>query len=143
MKTLVFFLADNDQGKAEELKWFSDRPHPGLLPQGEGETRATFLEKGAAGLAGRVSGPPKFCAGCPLLGERKQVREDVQLIGQVAARMDVLLTIAQPFMAGDCAVRKGKVPHGTAEKFFLPGRDSGVGLAADPRLKLWGAIFTG
>ena len=32
-------------------EWFDARPHPGLLPRGEGETFGAFLECRAAGMA--------------------------------------------------------------------------------------------
>jgi hypothetical protein len=51
-----------------------------------------------------------------------------------------VLAIAQPFMAGKMRGHRGKVPAGTAERFFRPLGTFWLGWAGFPSLKCW-AIF--
>src|SRR5712671_5785413 len=54
------------------------RPHPGPLPQGEGESFPAYLKIRAAGSGGRTSEKSAAGDGCPLSpGERARVRASV------------------------------------------------------------------
>gem|GEM_PF-3488552 len=63
--------------KKQKTDALNVRPHPGLLPRGEGESFAMSLECRVPGLAGQPPANRKLALVCPLLGERKQVREVV------------------------------------------------------------------
>jgi hypothetical protein len=56
----------------------NDRPHPGPLLRGEGETFARLWNVVRLDWLDNFSPTRNLAAVCPLLGERKQVREDVK-----------------------------------------------------------------
>lgn len=85
--------------RAEKLEHV--RPHPGPLLQGEGDKVSAFCRRPVAGEMPAFPRIKNHAKGCPLLGERKQVREDVkQTHDNRQTPLLRQLIIAQPFKAG-------------------------------------------
>ncbi len=65
-------------GVKTQISW-NDRPHPGPLLRGEGESFAVFLKIHTTGFAGRSSTKPKL-AGCHFLSPGERIKGEGELM---------------------------------------------------------------